>query len=432
MLANDGLVDELVRLGIIKDASERSATAYQFGLSSLSTYPSELRRLVDAAIGHVGQLPESFDAVAATSTATLQFTSLLASRLRLPMAYLRPKPKAHGKQKQIEGQLAAGARVLVVADPEARPDAVASWEGIIREHGAQVRHRLWLAEPGVNPRSGALPNAAECPSSVLIDQTQVSAVLRERHGTASRHTHSAPTRRAVDRLVTRPDFSDARVRARAVAQTLLGIGAVTISRARPFRYASGLLSPIYTDCRLLISYPDAWSTVIAAFRSVLEADLAAGSVDVLIGMATSGIPHASLIADAVDLPLGYVEFDDGAPRLDGGLAKLVEGDRRAVIVEDHITTGGSVIKTAAALREAGFSVNRCVAIFTYDRRQAHANFASQALPLTPLCDLSTLLDQAVESGTIGPDERATVYEWLEDPDRWTAHEERRLAETGVT
>jgi len=148
-----------------------------------------------------------------------------------------------------------------------------------------------------------------------------------------------------------------------------------------------------------------------------------------VGMATAGIPHASLIGDRLGVPVGYVESDGEVESANGRVANLVQAGRRAVMIEDHITTGGSVIKTAQALRAHGVQIDHCVAIFTYNRPVVWQNFEAARLRLTPLCDLETLLDVAVGIGRVGEAEREVVYDWRRDPREWAARRSQPHAGT---
>ncbi len=206
--------------------------------------------------------------------------------------------------------------------------------------------------------------------------------------------------------------------ARRVAEILLEINAVSIRAEQPFRYASGILSPIYTDNRLLISHPEKWKLIIDSFVDVVKNVIGPGNFDLLAGTATSGIPHAALIADRLDVPLVYVDFERDKERgqVEG---KLAQGNR-AVIIEDHVTTGKSVLSSVSALRRAGAVVPWCVSIFTYLNEDAQRTFMNEDITFRPLCSLHTLLDVARDMKQIGEKEIQAVLSWVSDPANWKA------------
>jgi orotate phosphoribosyltransferase len=183
-----------------------------------------------------------------------------------------------------------------------------------------------------------------------------------------------------------------------------------------------LLSPIYTDNRLLISHPGAWRVVVDGLVDILSNQVGLSSLDVLAGTATSGIPHAALLADRLSLPLVYV---DGSNTDWSSVKGEPRTGTRIVIVEDHVTTGSSVLESVALLRDRGARVDWCLAIFTYNMQRARERFEAMNLRLASLCDLNTLLDTAVEDGTIAASARSIVLDWVRDPQAWSALAETR-------
>lgn len=190
---------------------------------------------------------------------------------------------------------------------------------------------------------------------------------------------------------------------REVARLLLDVGAVAIDLEHPFRYTSGILSPIYCDNRMLISFPAERRRIVAWLAERLSAALGSGGVDVIAGTATAGIPYAAWLAEALDLPMVYVR----AAAKEHGRRQRVEGrlsaGQRVVVVEDLVTTGGSSLSTIEGIEEAGGQVVGCLAIFSYELPRATEAFAGRGIPLWPLTGLSTLLEVAAESGRIAAD-----------------------------
>ncbi len=197
-----------------------------------------------------------------------------------------------------------------------------------------------------------------------------------------------------------------------VAQTLLRAAAVLLRPDEPFTFASGLRSPVYCDNRLLLGDVTARRRVAAAF-----AEHCAGA-EVLAGPATGGIPWAAWAAEQLALPMAYVRSSAKAH----GRGQQIEGaavrGRRVVLLEDTVSTGESALAAAAALREAGAELERCVCIFTWGWAETEASFAAAGLALVPLATLRDLLDAAADLGSLPADQRAVVEAWAADPKAW--------------
>ncbi len=326
-------------------------------------------------------------AVVSANTNSMIFASLACNELQLPMAYLRTKAKAHGKQRRFEGRLSAGTRVALLFDRRPQEavlrDAI---EAVEEQDGAQVADYLVIS--GDQVMSDDLAGAPAAPTL----QEAVAGTW--------------------DREAT----------ARQVAEALLSIGAVTIAApGHPYEYASGLLSPIYTDNRLLISHPSAWSIIVDGLVGTIRHELHT-DIDVVAGVVTSGLPHAADVAARLKLPIIYTASDEEQPRVVGKLLPK----QRVLMIEDHVTTGKSVLAAARNIRALDGDLRACLAIFTYDKPQVEAKFAQEQLQFATLCDLPTLLETGQSSGRFGATERDAVLQWVADPGEWTrAHESER-------
>lgn len=201
----------------------------------------------------------------------------------------------------------------------------------------------------------------------------------------------------------------------AVARDLLRIGAVALRPEAPFTWASGRLSPVYTDNRLALSHPDVRSRVADGLVA-LARPLAA---DVIAGTATAGIPHATLVADRLGLPLVYVR---AAPK-DHGRQNRIEGritpGQRIVVVEDLVSTGGSVLSAAGALREAGGDPVAALAVFSYGFADAERSFEAADLPLHVLTTFDALVRVAREDGLLPPEAVDALAAWRADAAAWS-------------
>jgi orotate phosphoribosyltransferase len=206
------------------------------------------------------------------------------------------------------------------------------------------------------------------------------------------------------------------LREEKIAELLLSIGAVTVRPSKPFRYASGILSPIYTDNRLLMSYPEERRKVIRAMAELMnEKSIEA---DVIAGTATAGIPHAAWLSELLDKPMVYVRSGKKSHGKENVIEGVVKQGQTVVTVEDLISTGGSALSTIQALRSAGCTANNCLAIFTYEMKKAEENFKTHNVNLHALTRFSVLMDVAEKKGYISAEERQIALEWNKAPETW--------------
>ncbi len=401
-------------------------------VDGLACAPAERSACIAAIVDRLAEQGIAVDAVAGATTSSILLASMISARLGRPLVYLRPRPKGHGKHRQMEGTLAPGMRTLLVVDVIADVEALELLVEVIAQHGGQVTACVCLFAADAEATARALGERSI--RLISMTQTESSSADPRQAGDASHSVREQPERfvRPADENRLGAELSERLNRnRRRVAECLLDVKAVSINLDQPFRYASGLLSPIYTDCRLLISYPEQWDSVIDAFVDVLRYGLVNERVDVLGGTATSGLPHASLIADRLGLPMVYASFEGADAEIRGHFAP----NARAVMVEDHVTTGKSVLEAARVLRDGGARVDHCINIFTYQQPKSEPDSQVPQLVIGelrfyPLSDVFTLLDVAVDRGDIGESEQRAVLEWLADPKGWSARHEPNGAATG--
>lgn len=191
---------------------------------------------------------------------------------------------------------------------------------------------------------------------------------------------------------------DMKTRAEQVAAKLLEIGAVFLRPDDLFTWASGIKSPIYCDNRVSLSFPEVRNLIKESFVDLIRENYS--NLDAVAGVATAGIPHASLIADVMNLPMVYVRSSSK----DHGRTNQIEGKlepgSKVVVVEDLISTGGSSLKAVEALREAGVEVLGLVAIFTYNLSKAQEAFKQANVDYKTLSNYDVLVDYALQSGQI--------------------------------
>ncbi len=204
--------------------------------------------------------------------------------------------------------------------------------------------------------------------------------------------------------------------ARILAEKLLKISAINLQPESPFVWASGWNSPIYTDNRKTLSYPEIRSFIkIELCRTILENF---EQVDAIAGVATGAIAQGALVADSLGLPYVYVR---STPK-DHGLENLIEGNlkpgMKVVVIEDLISTGGSSLKAVEAIRAAGCEVIGMAALFTYGFPVAEENFHKAGVNLITLSNYNALLEAALATNYIKPGDVDTLKEWRKDPANW--------------
>lgn len=202
-----------------------------------------------------------------------------------------------------------------------------------------------------------------------------------------------------------------------LATKLLSISAIQLQPENPFTWASGWNSPIYTDNRKTLSYPDVRTFIkIELCRAISENF---ENVEAIAGVATGAIAQGALVADDLNLPYAYVR---STPK-DHGLENLIEGNlklgQKVVVVEDLISTGGSSLKAVEAIRNAGCEVIGMVAIFTYDFPVASAAFEKAGVKLITLSNYNAMLRAALDINYIQPGDVEALKEWRKDPANWT-------------
>ncbi len=204
--------------------------------------------------------------------------------------------------------------------------------------------------------------------------------------------------------------------AKEVAAKLLDIGAIKLNHQKPFTWSSGWKSPVYCDNRLALSYPPIRSFIKNALAMAIRENFP--EAECIAGVATAGIPQGALVAEELGLPFVYVR---PKPK-EHGMGNLIEGkielNQKVVLVEDLISTGGSSLKAAQAMREAGFDVIGMVAIFTYGFEQSEKSFVDEKVSLICLSDFNHLLQEALDRKYLDENQLIYVKSWRLDPANW--------------
>lgn len=201
-----------------------------------------------------------------------------------------------------------------------------------------------------------------------------------------------------------------------IAELLLETEAVFLRPDEPFVWASGIKSPVYCDNRLTLTAPQARNIIEQAMADTVKAEYP--EAEVLMGTSTAGIAHAAIAAHILGLPMGYVR---GAAK-DHGRGNRIEGrllpGQKTVVIEDLISTGGSVLDTVEALRQEGAEVLGIVSIFTYQFEEAERRMSETGVKNISLCDLDALMQAAELKGYITAEQKKMVEAFRADPKDW--------------
>lgn len=198
-----------------------------------------------------------------------------------------------------------------------------------------------------------------------------------------------------------------------IAENLLEIGAVALRPYQPFTWTSGIKSPIYCDNRLTMSYPAIRDLIAESFAALIRE--AYPEAEVIAGTATAGIPHAAFAAQKLGLPMAYIRDKAKGHGKENQIEGLIKPGQKVVVIEDLISTGGSSLKAALAVREAGAEPLAVLAIFSYQLDRAVSAFAEAGIPLQTLSNYSALIDVAVERGDIKAEDLELLQSWRKDP-----------------
>jgi orotate phosphoribosyltransferase len=207
-------------------------------------------------------------------------------------------------------------------------------------------------------------------------------------------------------------------RARALADALLSIEAVSLRPHDPFTWSSGLAAPIYCDNRRTLAHPSVRQTIADGFAEVVRGQ--GGGTPTVAGTATAGIPHAAWLSERLDAPMAYVRSSAKTH----GQGRRIEGARPGpsddvFVVEDLISTGRSVLDAVAAVRETGATVRGVLAIFSYGLDAAAAAFREADVSGTVLTTFPVLLEVAFRQHALSEEAQSLLETWRADPEAWS-------------
>jgi len=201
-----------------------------------------------------------------------------------------------------------------------------------------------------------------------------------------------------------------------LAKLLLKLKAVSLRPSKPFKFASGILSPIYCDNRIIISHPSEREVIIDAFLKVIKQKKIC--FDVIAGTATAGIPWAAFLALKLNKQMVYVR----KASKEHGKQNLIEGElkrgKKVLLIEDLVSTGGSSLNAVKSIRDAGGKIVICLAIFSYNFKKAELDFRENRIKLITLSDFEALVDVAMKEKYIKGKDKKILLKWNKAPEKW--------------
>ncbi len=203
---------------------------------------------------------------------------------------------------------------------------------------------------------------------------------------------------------------------KTVAEKLLQVNAVKLNPKEPFTWASGWKSPIYCDNRKLLGYPYVRDFIKSEMCNVIFEKFP--DAELLAGVATAGIAWGAMAADQLKLPYIYVRPKPKEHGLGNQIEGYYEKGLKTVVIEDLISTGKSSLQVVDVVRNAGLDVVGMVSIFTYGFEAAATACSAAGVPTISLTNYPTLIELAIEKGSIDPEDQNTLLNWSVNPSEW--------------
>jgi len=203
-----------------------------------------------------------------------------------------------------------------------------------------------------------------------------------------------------------------------VAEILLNVNAVMLRTKPPFRWVSGILSPIYTDNRILMSYPKEREFIVNSFIKLIKKNKI--NFNGFAGTATAGIPWAAWLSQKLRKPMIYVRSESKEHGKENLVEGKIEEGKNYIVVEDLVSTGGSSANTINAVRKKGGVVEFCITIFTYELEKAKNNFENANVKLLPLTGFTSFVKTALKKKYISKEQLNHIMDWKKHPEGWIA------------
>ncbi len=392
---------ELIRL------DEVTESVFFVDVNGILSYPGSRERISELLYRTVSESGLKPDIIAGADHSGIPFTVLLSIKGGFPVVYIRNSSKKHGKQNKTEGVISGGEKALIFTDYYSSPAKIDFALKALSDENVSVCGIVTVFNYTDDEKYNGIGIYS------LFDYRDFITIGSEKGYIDSFHMRLLETGNKMPDIAA-PDQE----MAEKGAEILLDIKAVSLSVAKPFRYASGILSPVYCDNRLLISYPDKWEKIIDYMINIIESKIGLDSFDIIGGTSTAGIPHSSRIAEKLKKPLIYIKSEKGSTGKQSEIEGNLVSGRRVLIIEDLISTGGSSIKAVQKVRDKNGIVDFCLAIFTYEMKSGEDLFRENSCTLYTVSTFSKLIKTALSENYINQDEMEKALDWNSDPVKW--------------
>lgn len=386
---------------------EKNNSPFFIDINGILTYPLTRETIKNYLCSMMDKEGLSFNLIAGADHSGIPFSVLLSGIYKNPLVYIRNSFKKHGKQNKTEGKISGGEEAIVFTDYYSSSLKVDFAVEALKDSGVNVKGIVTVFNYTDEDEYDGIKIYSLFSKSDFIKAAEekklISSDYAEKLKVSGNKTYKTEYR---EKMVEEG------------AEILLEINAVSLSVSEPYRYASGILSPIYCDNRLLISYPDKWNLIIDSMINIIESKIGLDNFDIIGGTSTAGIPHSVKIAGKLKKPLVYIKSDPGST----GKASEIEGNlvsgKRVLIIEDLISKGGSALKAVNMVRNKNGIVDYCLAIFTYEMESSRKVFEENSCRVFTVSRFSKLIETAAERKYISSDEMEKALDWNSDPENW--------------
>ncbi len=202
------------------------------------------------------------------------------------------------------------------------------------------------------------------------------------------------------------------------ASLLLNIEAMTFRFDSPYVYTSGMKSPVYLDCRLVMSYPKVRTRIANFYERVIKKEIGLKNIDWISGTATAAITYATWVAEKLNLPMVYVRPTSKKYGKGGKVEGFLKKGGKVLIIEDLVTTASSAINNALTIRELGSKVKYAVAVITYETKTSKDLLEKNKIKLLPLTTARNVIEIAFKKGYLNRKQKESVDLWMDNPWGW--------------
>ena len=209
----------------------------------------------------------------------------------------------------------------------------------------------------------------------------------------------------------------------AIAEMLLKTGSIQIYKERPFVFVSGRISPVYIDCRRVLSFPDARDEIVEQLANKVEEEIGLDVIDVVAGGETAGIPYAAFVSQKIRKPMIYVRKDPKGYGRTKQVEGILEPGQRVLLVEDLVTDGMSKLRFNIGIRAEKARITHCLCVFEYssDRLELHEgrkNLAEHEIQLHTLANWDDVLDTGLSKKYFSDEASKQILDFLKEPENW--------------